>query len=170
MAAVGRRPGLVLFAVAVLLGSVAALRADVTEEQIRPLTVVALVAIVLGEQLPMRISGRVIAPLTTAPALGFILTPLAASGVRLSAWTVLAVVWLCILLGGLIARLRGLSVVEGSLGSRFLGMVVTTLIARGVVAETGRTVRLAVKAIVGATSKGLAAQIEMARVVANQAA
>ena len=31
MAAVGRRPGLVLFAVAVLLGSVAALRADVTD-------------------------------------------------------------------------------------------------------------------------------------------
>lgn len=135
MAAVGRRPGLVLFAVAVLLGSVAALRADVTEEQIRPLTVVALVAIVLGEQLPMRISGRVIAPLTTAPALGFILTPLAANGVRPSAWTVLAVVWLCILLGGLIARLRGLSVVEGSLGSRFLGMAVTTLIARGIVTD-----------------------------------
>ncbi len=36
------------------------------------------------------------------------------------------------------------------------------LLARGVVAETGRTVRLAVKAIVGATSKGLAAQIEAA--------
>ena len=83
MAAVGRRPGLVLFAVAVLLGSVAALRADVTEDQIRPLTFVALLAIVLGEQLPMRISGRVIAPLTTAPALGFILTPLAANGVQL---------------------------------------------------------------------------------------
>lgn len=36
------------------------------------------------------------------------------------------------------------------------------LLARGLVAETGRTVRLAVKAIVGATSKGLAAQIEAA--------
>ncbi|MBS4101765.1 SGNH/GDSL hydrolase family protein [Tsukamurella paurometabola] len=36
------------------------------------------------------------------------------------------------------------------------------LLARGVVAETGRTVRLAVKAIVGATSKGLAGQIEAA--------
>ncbi|WP_019200560.1 SGNH/GDSL hydrolase family protein [Tsukamurella sp. 1534] len=34
------------------------------------------------------------------------------------------------------------------------------LIARGVVAETGRTVQLAVKAIVGATSRGLAGQIE----------
>ncbi|GAB3132867.1 SGNH/GDSL hydrolase family protein [Tsukamurella serpentis] len=41
------------------------------------------------------------------------------------------------------------------------------LLARGLVAETGKSVRLAVKAIVGATSKGLAGQIEAA-IVAGQ--
>lgn len=130
-----RRPGFAVFCIAVLLGSVAALRADVTVEMIRPLTIVAVFAIVAGEQLPMRISGRVIAPLTTATALGLVLTPLNFDGVRPSSWTVLAVVWLSLLVGGIIARLRGLSVVEGSLGSRFLGIAVTTLLARGIHAE-----------------------------------
>lgn len=127
------RPGITLFGIAVLLGSVAAVQADVTEAMVTSFAVTALVAIVIGEQVPMQFSQRVIAPLTTAPALGLILAPLgAASGEVPSAWTVLAVIWLSILVGSLIARARGRSVVEGSLGSRFLGMAVTTLIARGI--------------------------------------
>lgn len=126
------RPGLVLFALAVVLGSFAAVRAEVTAVMVTPFAIVAIVAMVLGEQLPMQVSRRAIAPLTTAPALGMILSPLGDhTGVVPTAWTVLAIVWLSILVGGLLARARGRSVVEGSLGSRFLGMAVTTLIARG---------------------------------------
>ena len=127
------RPGLTLFGVAVLLGSMAAVQADITEPMVTPFAVAAVLAIVTGEQVPMQFSQRVIAPLTTAPALGLILAPLgASSGEVPSAWTVLAVIWLSILVGGLVARVRGRSVVEGSLGSRFLGMAVTTALARGV--------------------------------------
>ena len=135
MSGLVQRPGLILFCLAILVGSVAALRADVTPHMVTPVSIVAIIAIVLGEQLPLRIAGRVIAPLTTAPALGLILSPLSFGGEAPSAWTVLAVVWLSILAGGLVARARGLSVVEGSLGSRFLGMVVTTLLARGIVSD-----------------------------------
>jgi hypothetical protein len=135
MSGLVQRPGLILFCLAILIGSVAALWADVTPEMVTAASVVAIIAIVLGEQLPLRIAGRVIAPLTTAPALGLILSPLSFGGEAPSAWTVLAVVWLSILAGGLVARARGLSVVEGSLGSRFLGMVVTTLLARGIVSD-----------------------------------
>lgn len=130
------RPGLVLFGIAVVVGSIAAVQAEVTREMVTPFAVVALVAIVLGEQVPLRIARRNIAPLTTAPALGMILSPLGdSSGQVPSAWTVLAVVWLSILVGGLLARLRGISVVEGSLGSRFIAMAVTTYFARGIVVE-----------------------------------
>ncbi|WP_114201824.1 HD-GYP domain-containing protein [Janibacter anophelis] len=130
------RPGLVLFGLAVVIGSVAAVRAHITEAMITPFAIVAVAAIILGEQIPMRISRRVIAPLTTAPALGLILAPLGdTSGEVPSTWTVLAVVWLSILLGGLLARVRGISVVEGSLGSRFIGMAVTTGLARGIVVD-----------------------------------
>lgn len=136
IAALRSRPGLVLFGLAVILGSAAAIQADVTAAMITPFAVVAVGAMVLGEQLPMRISRRVIAPLTTTPALGLILAPLGGQGAEApSAWTVLAIVWLSILLGGLLARVRGISVVEGSLGSRFIGMAVTTAFARGVVVE-----------------------------------
>ena len=99
------RPGLTLFGVAVLLGSMAAVQADITEPMVTPFAVAAVFAIVIGEQVPMQFSQRVIAPLTTAPALGLILAPLgAASGEVPSAWTVLAVIWLSILVGGLVAR------------------------------------------------------------------
>lgn len=125
------RPGLILFILAVLVGSVAAVRAEVTGAMITPVALAAVVAIIIGEQLPMQISQRVIAPLTTASALGLILAPLDFEGEVPSAETVLAVVWLSILVGGLISRLRGRSVVEGSLGARFLGMAVTTVCARG---------------------------------------
>lgn len=129
------RPGLILFVLAVLVGSVAAVRAEVTGGMITPMTIAGVVAIIIGEQLPMQISRRVIAPLTTAPALGLILAPLDFDGAIPSAATVLAVIWLSILAGGLIARVRGRSVVEGSLGARFLGMGVTTLCARGVTVD-----------------------------------
>ncbi len=125
------RPGLILFGVAVLLGSVMTLRADVTGEVVTPFVIAAVVAMVLGEQLPMRLSQRTIAPLTTAPALGLIVAPLSFGGEPPSVATVLAIVWLSILVGGIISRLRGHSVVEGSLGARFIGMAVTAWLARG---------------------------------------
>ena len=110
------RPGLTLFGVAVLLGSMAAVQADITEPMVTPFAVAAVFAIVIGEQVPMQFSQRVIAPLTTAPALGLILAPLgASSGEVPRAWTVLAVIWLSILVGGLVARRRQ---VGAQLGSR----------------------------------------------------
>nr|WP_257910011.1 hypothetical protein [Janibacter limosus] len=75
-----RRPGLVLFVVAVLIGSAAAVRGEIRPSMVTPLTVAAVLAIIIGEQLPVRISRRVIAPLTTAPALGLILMPLSEWG------------------------------------------------------------------------------------------
>lgn len=125
------RPGLILFGIAVLLGSVMTLRADVTEQSATPFVIAAVVAMVLGEQLPMRLSQRTIAPLTTAPALGLIVAPVTFGGESPSAATILAIVWLSILVGGIISRLRGHSVVEGSLGARFIGMAVTAWLARG---------------------------------------
>lgn len=135
-----RRPGLVLFVVAVLIGSAAAVRGEIRPSMVTPLTVAAVLAIIIGEQLPVRISRRVIAPLTTAPALGLILMPLSEWGEKPTASTVLAVVWLSILLGGLIARILGRSVVEGSLGSRFIGMAVACLCARGLSIDGGTLV------------------------------
>lgn len=130
-AVVRARPGLILFGLAVLLGSVMTLRADVTGESVTPFVVAAVVAMVLGEQVPMRLSQRTIAPLTTAPALGLIVAPVSFGGESPSAATILAIVWLSILVGGIISRLRGHSVVEGSLGARFIGMAVTAWLARG---------------------------------------
>lgn len=132
-AVVRARPGLILFAIAIALGSVMTLRADVTGETVTPFVVVAVLAMILGEQLPIRFARRTIAPLTTAPALGLIISPL--EGASPSASTVLAIVWLSILVGGLIARVRGRSVVEGSLGARFIGMAVTAWLARGHLVE-----------------------------------
>ena len=50
----------------------------------------------------------------------------------------LALIWVSILAGGLMARARGQSVVESSLGARFLGLAATVLIVRGVSID-GRT-------------------------------
>lgn len=130
-AVVRARPGLFLFGIAVLLGSVMTLRADVTGDAVTPFVIAAVVAMVAGEQLPMKLSQRTIAPLTTAPALGLIVAPLSFGGEAPDVATVLAIVWLSILVGGIISRLRGHSVVEGSLGARFLGMAVTAWLARG---------------------------------------
>lgn len=138
MALLRARPGLVLFALAIVIGSLAAMRAELTQGALTPFVLVSLVAMVLGEQLPMRISRQVIAPLMTAPALGLIFTRTAFDGPPPSATTVLAMIWLSILVGGLISRARGHSVVEGSLGARFLGLALTTLIARGISID-GRT-------------------------------
>lgn len=121
------RSGLILFVIAILIGSVAAIKADLSAGVLTPFTAVAVLAIVIGEQVPFVVAGRAIAPLTTAPALGLVLS--AASGRVIDGWTVLAVVWLSILVGGLLVRARGGSVVEGSLGARFLGMAVTTFLA-----------------------------------------
>lgn len=135
-AALRARPGLVLFALAVVVGSVAAVNASVTVEMVTPFALVAILALVIGEQVPMQIMGRSLAPMTTAPALGLILAPLGdRTGTVPSGWTVLAIIWLSILAGGLIARARGRSVVEGSLGSRFLGLAVATWLGRGIVVD-----------------------------------
>ncbi|WP_435203053.1 HD-GYP domain-containing protein [Janibacter sp. GS2] len=129
------RLDLVLFALAIVIGSAAALQAELTEGAMTPFVLVSIIAMVLGEQLPMRISRQVIAPLMTAPALGLILTRSAFNGEPPSACTVLAMIWLSILVGGLIARAGGHKVVEGSLGARFLGLAVTTLLARGITVD-----------------------------------
>lgn len=154
MTSVRERSGLVLFFLAVLVGSAAAMRADEVERMLTPLTVTAVIAIVIGEQMPMQISQRVIAPLTMAPALGLILAPIHPGPHTLSASTVLAVVWLSILVGGLIARLRGSLVIEGSMGARLLGLAVTAVLARGVVIDGQNLVD---KAFEAGTSPGLGA-------------
>lgn len=138
MAMLRAKPGLVLFALAIVVGSIASLRAELTDESLTTFSLVSMLAMILGEQLPMRISRRVIAPLTTAPALGLILSPRAFEGDPISASTVLAMIWLSILVGGLIARIRGRSVVEGSLGARFLGLAVTAVLVRGVTIDDQR--------------------------------
>jgi hypothetical protein len=121
------RSGLILFVGAILVGSYAAINADITPGVVTGFTAVSVLAIIVGEQVPLVVAGRAIAPLTTAPALGLVLA--AASGTVIDGWTVLAIVWLSILMGGLLVRARGGSVVEGSLGARFLGMAVTTYLA-----------------------------------------
>ena len=138
IAALRARPGLVLFVLAIVIGSVAALRAELDEGAMTTFALVSVIAMVLGEQLPMQISRQTLAPLMTAPALGLALTPAAFDGARPSASTVLALIWVSVLAGGLIARARGHSVVEGSIGARFLGLAATVLIVRGVSFD-GRT-------------------------------
>lgn len=128
---VQRRPGLILFAVAVVLGSVVTVRAEITPATFTPFVIAAVLAMIIGEQLPIRLLRRSIAPLTTAPALGLIVAPVSVAGAAPSAETVLAIVWLSLLAGGIISHLRGHSVVEGSVGARFIGMVVTAWLARG---------------------------------------
>lgn len=129
------RPGLVLFGLAIVVGSICALRAELVEGALTTFTLAAVVAMVLGEQLPMQISRQVIAPLTTAPALGLILTPSSFDVRTPSGSTILAMIWLSILAGGLIARARGHSVADSSLGARFLGLAATTLIVRGITVD-----------------------------------
>ena len=138
MALLRARPGLVLFALAIGVGSVAALRAQPSEASVTAFSLASIIAMIVGEQLPMRLSRRVIAPVTTASALGLILAPRGFDGDPISASTVLAMVWLSILVGGIIARARGRSVVEGSLGARFLGLAVSVLIVRGVTVDGQR--------------------------------
>ena len=122
--------GLILFVFTVFIGSVTAVRGELSGATATPFVLVAVLAIIIGEQLPVHVGRRVMAPLTTAPALGLILAPLEFDGQIPSAATVLVIVWLSILVGGLIYRLRGLPVIEGSLGARFLGMALTAFIAR----------------------------------------
>lgn len=125
-------PGLILFAFTVLVGSLAAIRGDLDESALTPFVVVAIIAIIIGMQMPISLAQRVLAPMTTAPALGLILAPLSFDGQAPSAASVLAIVWLSMLVGGLIRRLRGKQVVEGSLAARFLGMTLTAVLARDV--------------------------------------
>lgn len=121
------RSGLILFVGAILIGSYAAINANFSADVVTGFTVVAVIAIIIGEQVPLVVAGRAIAPLTTAPALGLVLA--ASTGTVVDGWTVLAVVWLSILIGGLLVRARGGSVIEGSLGARFLGVAVTTYLS-----------------------------------------
>ncbi|NYF97408.1 HD domain-containing phosphohydrolase [Janibacter cremeus] len=125
-------PGLILFTLTILVGTLAAFRGELTESALTPFVVIAIAAIIIGEQLPIRLAQRVLTPLTTAPALGLILAPLMFGGQVPSAASVLAIIWLSMLFGALIRRLRGKSVVEGSLGARFLGMALTAVLARNI--------------------------------------
>ncbi|MDN5748150.1 MAG: hypothetical protein L0H64_06530 [Pseudonocardia sp.] len=125
-------PGLILFTFTILVGSIAAIRGEIDGSALTPFVLVAIAAIIIGEQLPIRLAQRVLAPLTTAPALGLILAPLSFGGEAPSAASVLVIVWLSMLVGGLIRHLRGRPVVEGSLGARFLGMGLTAILARDV--------------------------------------
>lgn len=126
------RPGLVLFGITILVGSLTAIRGEVGEAAVTPFVIVAVVAVIAGEQLPIRLGDRILAPLTAAPALGLILAPIQFGGRTPSAATVLVIVWMSLLVGGLLRRARGRRVVEGPLGARFLGMATTALLARDV--------------------------------------
>ncbi|WP_338750942.1 HD-GYP domain-containing protein [Janibacter alittae] len=125
-------PGLILFTFTILVGTCAAIRGELDETALTPFVVVAIIAIIIGEQLPIRLAQRVLAPLTTAPALGLVLAPLMFDGQAPSAASVLVIVWLSMLVGALVRRFRGRPVVEGSLGARFLGLAVTAFLARDV--------------------------------------
>lgn len=125
-------PGLILFTFTVLVGTFAAIRGELDESALTPFVMVAIVAIIIGEQLPIGLAQRVLAPLTTAPALGLVLAPLAFGGRSPSAASVLVIVWLSMLVGGLVRRFRGRELVVGSLGARFLGMALTAVLARDV--------------------------------------
>lgn len=126
------RPGLVLFGITIFVGSLTAVRGEVGGAAVTPFVIVAIVAVIAGEQLPIRLGNRILAPLTAAPALGLILAPLEFDGQTPSAATVLVIVWLSLLVGGLLRRARGRLVVEGPLGARFLGMAMTAFLARDV--------------------------------------
>ncbi|WEV78203.1 HD domain-containing protein [Janibacter cremeus] len=126
------RPGILLFAVAVILGSFATLRGELDGSALTPFVVVAFIAIIVGMQLPVSLAQRVLTPLTTAAALGLILAPLNFDGRAPGAASVLVIVWLGMLIGGVARRLRGRQLVEGSLAARFLGMALTAVLARDV--------------------------------------
>lgn len=126
------RPGLLLFLFTVFIGSVVAVRGEVGDSAATPFVLVAILAIIVGEQLPIRLADRVMAPLTAAPALGLILAPLDFGGVTPTAATVLVIIWLSLLVGGLVRRARGLPVVEGPLGARFLGLALAAFFARDI--------------------------------------
>lgn len=80
---------------------------------------------VAGEELTVGLERRVIAPVTTAAALGLVLSPIAVDGTGLAASTVVGLIWVSMLLGGLVAKLRGRAVAEGSVATRFLGLAAT---------------------------------------------
>lgn len=135
MAWVRVRPGLILFALAVVLGTIATFDGEYSTETITPFTVAAVIAIVVGQQLPTYLGQRAMAPLTTAPALGLILSPLDFDGEAPTATTVIGIVWISLLVGALLRRARGRALVEGSLGARFFGMALTAYLAREVTVE-----------------------------------
>lgn len=145
MTALRPRLGLLVFVLAGAAGTVAAFLAAPTRVLLDPFVVIACLLVVVGEQLSVSISRRVIAPLTTAAALGLVLSPVAHEGRGLTAATVIALVWSSMLVGGLVAKVGGGSVVEGPMASRFLGLATTAAVARALpVGEDGeRVVELA---------------------------
>lgn len=129
-----RTAGLALFALAIVLGSIETVRADLDASAFTPFTTVAAIAIFVGQLMPTYLASRVLVPLTTAPALGLVLAPLDFDGRAPGAATVLSLIWLTLIAGGLLRKALGRSVLEGSLGARFVGLVVTAYLAREVVA------------------------------------
>lgn len=135
----GSRLGLAIFAIAALIGTVATLTTPWTLDLLDPFVVTAMLLMVLGEQLTVRIARRSIAPVTSAAALGLILAPVREDGLALTAPTVIALVWVGMLIGSIIARVRGRDVPEGSFAARFLGLTVSAVLLRGVPLSEGGT-------------------------------
>lgn len=124
--------GLLVFVLASLVGTGAVVTASPGAVLLAPTVPLAFLLIVIGEQLTVRVSGRLIAPVTTAAALGLVLSPIARDGEMLTTSTVVALVWVAMLVGALLAKVRGGPVVEGSMAARFLGLATTAVLAHAV--------------------------------------
>lgn len=125
--------GLLVFALAAVVGTWALARVTPSAALLATVVPVACLLMILGEQLTLQVAGRVLAPVTTAAALGLILSPVQRDGEGLTAATTIALIWLSMLTGTLLAKARGQAIGEPSLGARFLGLAVT--------AGLGQTVR-----------------------------
>lgn len=124
--------GLAILVVAALVGTAATVLARPAPVLLAPFVIIAGVLVVVGEQLSVGIARRVIAPLTTAAALGLVLTPVERGGRGLTAAAVIAIIWVCMLLGALVTKSSGGVVAEGAIAARFLGLAVTAVLSRGI--------------------------------------
>ncbi len=121
-------PDFALFAVALVVGCLATIKGEVTDETLTPFTIAAMIAIIGGEQMPTTMARRVVAPVTTATAMGLVMAPV---GPKPTIATIVGIIWLTMLVGVLIAWMRGRPVVGSSMAARFLGIVATAYLARG---------------------------------------
>lgn len=155
----GSHAGLALFLVALLVGGWTTFAGEITADGVTPCVITAVIAIIIGEQMPTAMAGRVIAPVTTAAATGLVMAP---PGEGLARPAAVGVIWLAMLAGVLIARVRGRPLFEGALGARFLGIATTALLVRGLGDSTlvqwafadGTRRALAVLALFGAALVG----------------